>query len=298
MPTNVPQVSVLMTIYNAASFLHESIDSLIAQDFSNWELIAIENGSTDESASILAGYKDPRIRIFSFPQNIGRTPALCQAFNQALGEYIAVLDADDVAYPQRFNKQVEFLNNNLETVLVGSWVKEIDERGQEFKTWEPPVNSYELYECLGWISPIVNSSVMYRRKIALAAGGYPQQYVYAQDFALLLELVQHGKIAVIGEYLCKLRIYSGNMSRSPKHAIDVASEGLRLMEYAGKKLALSKKAQRMNRCSVAKYNIRWGLALLKNGDMLLGAKKISSALFFNPDVLWTNQLFRSPFQAV
>ena len=189
-----PCVSVLMTIYNAAPFLRESIDSLMAQSFSNWELIAIENGSKDESSAILAGYKDPRIRVFSFPKNIGRTPALEFAFNQAKGQYIAVLDADDVAYPQRFSRQVEFLDNNPETVLVGSWVKQIDQKGRVFKTWEPPSDSHEPHECLGWIDPIVNSSAMFRRETAVAAGGYPQEYVYAQDFALLLELAQHGKL--------------------------------------------------------------------------------------------------------
>jgi glycosyltransferase involved in cell wall biosynthesis len=292
------RVSVLMTIYNAAPFLRESIDSLIAQSFSNWELIAVENGSTDGSPAILAAYKDPRIRVFPFSKNIGRTPALAFALSQAKGEYVAVLDADDAAYPQRFSRQVEFLDRNPETVLVGSWVERMDEKGRVFNTSEPPVNSNELHECLGWIDPIVNSSVMYRRETAVRAGGYPEQYVYAQDFALLLALAQHGKIAVIGEYLCKLRIFSGNMSKNPKHAMDVASECMRLMEYAGQKLPLSKKARRMNRCAVAKYEIRWGLAILKSGDVFSGSKKILSALAANPDVLWTNQLFRPPFQAV
>jgi len=293
-----PRVSVLMTIYNAAPFLRESIDSLIAQSFLDWELIAIENGSTDESSKILEGYKDPRIRIFPFPKNIGRTPALCHALSQAQAEYIAILDADDAAYPQRFTRQVEFLDNNPETVLVGSWVQKMDEKGHVFDRWEPPTNSEELHECLGWIDPIVNSSAMFRRQTALAAGGYPQEYVYAQDFALLLLLSQHGRLAVIGEHLCKLRIYAHNLSNSSKNAMNVASEGLRLMKYAGEKLPLSSKARRMNRSSIAKYEIRCGLAMLKNREALSGFKRILSALVSNPDVLWTNQLFRSPFQAV
>ncbi len=292
------KVSVLMTIYNAAPFLRESIDSLMAQSFSDWELIAVENGSTDGSAAILADYKDPRIRVFPFPRNIGRTPALAYALSHSKGEYAAVLDADDFAYPQRFSRQVEFLDNNPETVLVASWVERMDEKGRVFGTWEPPVNTDELHECLGWINPIVNSSAMYRRENALAAGGYPQQYTYAQDFALTLALAQYGKLAVMGEYLCKLRIFSGNMSHSSRHAIDVAAESMALMKYAGEKLPLSKKARRMNRCAIAKYEIRRGLAMLRGGDVFLGFKKVFSALAANPDVLWTNQLFRSPFQAV
>ncbi|MDE2223595.1 MAG: glycosyltransferase family 2 protein, partial [Candidatus Omnitrophica bacterium] len=136
-----PRVSVLMTIYNAAPFLQESIDSLLTQSFQNWELIAVENGSTDTSAEILAGYKDPRIRVFHFSQNMGRTLALIQALGQSRGEYVAILDADDVAHPLRFARQVEFLDNDPETVLVGSWVQHIDEKGRVFKTWEPPTES-------------------------------------------------------------------------------------------------------------------------------------------------------------
>jgi len=293
-----PRVSVLMTIYNAAPFLRESIDSLIAQNFSDWELIAIENGSKDESPLILAGYKDPRIRVFPLPQNIGRTPALRYALSQARSEYIAVLDADDAAYPQRFSHQVEFLDKNPGVVLVGSWARQMDERGRVFKGWEPPTNLDDLHECLGWINPIVGSSAMYRREIALIVGGYPEKYVYAQDFAFLLELAQQGKIAVIGEYLCKLRVFSGNMSHSSKHAKDVAREGVALMKYSGERLLLNKKSRRMNRCSVAKYEIRWGLAMFKSGEFFSGLKKILAALVSNPDILWTNQLFRSPFQAI
>ncbi len=293
-----PRVSVLMTIYNAEPFLRESIDSLMAQHFLNWELIAIENGSTDQSPVILESYEDPRIRVFTLPKNIGRTPALRQALSQARGEYVAVLDADDAAHPERLSRQVEFLDSHPEVVLVGSWVEQINEKGVVFKTWEPPTDIEQLHECLGWIDPIVNSSATYRRRTAVTAGGYPVQYVYAQDFALLLALAQQGRIAVIGEYLCQLRVFSGTMSSSSKHAMDVAREGVALMTYAGQKLPLSRKGRRMNRCSVAKYQIRWGLAMIKNGDVFPGLKKVASALLFNPDILWTNQLFRSPFQAI
>jgi glycosyltransferase involved in cell wall biosynthesis len=287
-----------MTIYNAAPYLRESIDSLIAQTFIDWELIAIENGSKDESPSILASYKDPRIRTFSFPENIGRIGALCYAFDQAKSEYIAILDADDIAHYQRFAKQVELLDQHPEVALVGTWAEYIDAKGNVFKKWEPPADPYALHECLGWIDPIVHSSAMYRRKAAVAVGGYPKEYIYAHDFALILNLVEHGKIAIVAEYLCKNRVSSGNMSNLGMHAMDVAGEGKRLMKIAGEKLPLSKKARRMNRCAIAKYEIRCGLANLRGGDIFSGLKRILSALVSNPDVLWTNQLFRSPFHAV
>ena len=267
-----PRVSVLMTIYNAAPFLRESIDSIIAQSFPNWELIAIENGSTDGAPAILAGYKDPRIRVFVFPQNIGRTPALVFALSQARGEYIAIHDADDVAYPQRFSRQVEFLDNDPETVLVGSWYQLMDKKGRVFDTWEPPIDSNALYQCLGWRNPIGHSSAMFRQETAVIAGGYSEEYIYAQDFALVLALVRYGRLAVIGEHLCKLRIFSANMSNSSQHAGVSASEGLRLLKYAGETLSLSKKTRCMNRCSIAKFECRYGRANFFHGRIFLGLR--------------------------
>ena len=160
----------------------------------------------------------------------------------------------------------------------------------------PPTDPDKLYECLGWIDPIVHSSAMYRRKIALAVGGYPERYIYAQDFALILELAQKGKLAMIPEYLCKLRVYSSNMSHSIKYRTDVIHEGLLLIKYAGEKLDLSPKGRQMNRCSIAKYEIRWALVTCCSGDVCSGFKMILRALWQEPSILWNNNLFRPRFR--
>ena len=132
-----PKVSVIMTIYNAGPYLKEAIDSIVAQTFDDWELIAIENGSLDESPAILTGYKDGRIRVFALPKNIGRTPALRYALQQAQGEYIAVLDADDVSHPERLKKQAAYLDQHLEVGLVGSWAEQINERNKVSGEYRP-----------------------------------------------------------------------------------------------------------------------------------------------------------------
>lgn len=295
MSVDKPRVSVLMTIYNAAPFLRESLDSLMAQSFPDWELIAVENGSTDESPRILASYGDPRIRVFSFAENIGRTPALRHAFDQARGEYIAVLDADDMAYPERFARQAAFLDSHSETVLVGSWARQINVKSQVFNTWEPPTDSDALHECLGWIDPIVHSSAMFRRAAAVKAGGYPAAYVYSQDFALILALALQGRLAVIGEHLCKVRIFNGTMSSSSRYRMEVAREGLLLMRHAGRVLPLSKSAQNRNRCSVAKYEIRCGLALYRRGEIFSGLKMMVGAFWHAPSLVWNNSFLRPRF---
>ena len=292
-----PRVSVLMTIYNAAPFLRQSIDSLIAQTFTDWELIVVENGSTDGSSAVLSKYTDPRIRNFFLPSNIGRTPALRYAFERVRGEYIAVLDADDLAMPGRFMRQVDFLDHNKDVVLVGTWAEQIDPAGRVFDVWQPPVDPVLLHDSLGWLDPIVHSSVMFRRQEAISVGGYPEEYVFSQDFALILKLVERGKLAIIDEFLCKLRISSGRMSSSPEYQMAVAQEGLLLLKYAFEKLPLSDKARRMNRCAVSKYEIRCGVALIRRGQFVSGIIKIIRAFIKEPRILWINNLFRSRFYA-
>jgi len=295
-PASTPVVSVLMTIYNAEPYLQESIESLLAQSFSDWELIAVENGSADGSPAILSGYNDSRIKVFPLLKNIGRTPALQYALEQARGKYVAVLDADDVSHPERLAKEVQFLAAHPDVVLVGTWIEQMDAAGKVFRALEPPTDNAALLECLGWRDPIANSSVMYRRDKALAVGGYPQQYTYSQDYALILELVRLGKIAVIGEQLCRVRIFPGNMTNAPAHRVALAQEGIALLRQAAQVLPLSSRARRMNRCAIAKYEIRYGIAILRRGEIWGGLRKILAALWHDPEVLWVNKFFRAPYQ--
>ncbi len=238
----------------------------------------MDDGSTDGSAAVLAGYSDPRIKGFSFPKNIGRTPALRHAFGQASGEYVAVLDADDISHPERLKRQVEFLDSRPDVVLVGTWAERIDEQGRVIDHWQPPVKTEELYDRLGWLNPIVHSSAMYRKEAAEAAGGYPEQYSYAQDYALILSLAAKGRIAVIDEDLCRSRISPGRMTSSVKYRLTIASEELALMERAGKTITLSEEGRYMNRRTVAKCEMRYGRLLFINGDHWAGLKNLASGM--------------------
>lgn len=285
---DTPCVSVLMTVYNGADFLCESIDSIVAQTFTRWELIVVDDGSTDTSPSILANYSDPRVRVFQLSKNIGRTPALRHAFDQARGEYIAVLDQDDVSHPERLERQVAFLDNHPDVVLVGSWAQYIDEAGTIFARFEPPTDGEDLHDYLGWGNPIVHSSAMYRKKAALIAGGYSVQFSFAQDYALILALAQNGRLAIINDYLCKLRAVKESMTRSSRHSRIVASDQLALYKYAANNLPLSNRARRLNRRSVAISEIKCGLATLRDKNLLSGVKIIMCGIARDPMALLIN----------
>ncbi|CAG0979464.1 Putative glycosyltransferase EpsE [Anaerolineales bacterium] len=291
-----PRVSVLMTIYNAGPYLRAAIDSLIAQTFPDWELIAVENGSADQSKSALKSYSDPRVRVFPLEKNIGRTPALRLAFEQARGEYIAILDADDISAPDRFAQQVAFLDQHPDVALVASWAQLIDEHGKVFDVFEPPANQKELQDCLGWTNPLVHSSVTYRRESAQQVGGYPD-LVWAQDLGLTLALARRGKIAMIPAYLCQVRMLAASMTRSRKYQILIANELLLLFKQAADTLQLSARAHRLNRRALAIAEIKLGIATLRDDSFWKGLRMALHGLFTAPSALWGNGPVRRFFGA-
>lgn len=252
LPTNVmltkrPRISVLMTIFNAQPYLQAAIESLINQSFKDWELIAIENGSKDNSLEVISSYADDRIIIHKFDENIGRTPALRYAFENAKGEYIAILDADDLADSVRFARQVDFLDKNPEVAVVATWAYYIDSNGKRIGEFTPPANQGGLADSLGWSNPIAHSSAMYRRDAAAEIGGYPENYIWAQDYALFIALASKYRIAMLDHFLCSIRIQETNMTRSPKLQLTVAHERLLLLEQAAQRLPLSANGKRLNR---------------------------------------------------
>jgi glycosyltransferase involved in cell wall biosynthesis len=292
-----PRVSVLMTIYNAEPYLRAAIDSIISQTFPDWELIAVENGSADKSMSILKDYSDPRMHVFPLEKNIGRTPALRLAFDQARGDYIAVLDADDISSPDRLARQVEFLDQHSDVALVASWAQLIDEHGKVFDVFEPPAKQEELQDCLGWTNPIVHSSAMYRRQLAQDVGGYPESMVWAQDLGLTLALAGRAKIAMMADYLCQVRMLSASMTRSRKYQILIANELLLLFKQAADTLRLSAKARRLNRRAMAIAEIKLGIATLRDGSFLEGLRIALHGFFTAPSALWGNGPVRRFFGA-
>ena len=132
----MPVVSVVMPTLNAEKYLAEAIDSILKQTFSDFEFLIIDGGSVDKTVSIIKSYQDKRIRLLNGSgKNIAAD--LNIGLEAATGEYIARMDADDVALPERFAKQVDFLEKNSDVAILGSSVITIDAEGKEAKIWAP-----------------------------------------------------------------------------------------------------------------------------------------------------------------
>ena len=233
------QVAVVMTVFNGEKYLNESLQSLLRQDLENWELIVIDNGSTDSTSKILQNYSDPRIRIIYLNDHIGRTPALNLAVKNASTEYLAVLDADDLSHPLRLKRQVEYLDSYQDVGLVGAWTEFIDEMGSVVSYKKGPTSHQEIVQVMATRNPIVHSSVMFRRALMGLVGGYDETLAYAQDFGMLLEFARISRIEIIPEILCSWRISNNSVTYAVESTIVRARDEVDLFARVPKMVSLS-----------------------------------------------------------
>jgi len=223
-----PRVSVLMPAYNAQGTLSEAVTSILTQDFDDFECVIVDDGSTDRTPDILKDFarKDNRVRIISRP-NTGIVGALNDGLALCRGEYIARMDADDIAYSSRLREQVAFLDSHADYVGVGSWVQYLDPDGDPIWTWkmsgDPQAIEAGLLE--GNISGLVHPAMMLRRSAVETAGSYRQECIYVEDFDLFLRMSQLGKLSAVQKCLLGYRqtLTSINATRNRSERIAITN---------------------------------------------------------------------------
>jgi len=207
-----PHVSVLMPAYNAEKYIGEAIKSVLNQTFTNFELIVINDGSTDKTEEIILSYKDKRIRYIKNEKNIGVIATRNISVELATGKYCALLDADDVALPRRLEKQLQFLETHQDYVLCGSWALTIDGNGKKTGRIRFIDNRNLLKISFLFSNALINPSIMIRSEI-LKSFMYHPEILISEDFDFFLRIVNAGyKIANVPEYLIKYRWHDTNIS--------------------------------------------------------------------------------------
>ncbi len=206
--TSDPKVSVLMAVYNGERYLREAIESILAQTFTDFEFLIVNDGSTDSSRDIVLSYHDSRIRLIDNPENMGLTKSLNRGLSLARGEYVARQDADDRSHALRLEKQIAFMNVHQDVVLIGTQARIIDENGRTLKSR----NSYRAQTYLGILfqflfeNPFIHSSVMFQKKVILEHfRGYDESLYYNQDFHLWSSLLPSFFALNVPEPLIDLR---------------------------------------------------------------------------------------------
>lgn len=175
-----PVISVLMPVYNAAKYIREAIESILQQTLTEFEFVIIDDGSTDESAQIIRSYTDPRIRLIQNEKNIGITATLNEGIQLASCELIARMDADDISYPERLEKQYGYFQRHPECVLLSNAVRYISATKEQARNVY--FNNDFIYYELIYTCKINHPVVMFRKSVVLREGGY--QTKYAEDFNL------------------------------------------------------------------------------------------------------------------
>jgi glycosyltransferase involved in cell wall biosynthesis len=208
----MPKVSVLMPMFNSEKYISAAIESILKQTFKDFELIILNDGSTDGSKKIVESYSDNRIRLIENTHNLGLARTRNILISEAKGEFMAWLDSDDIALPQRLEIQVDFLEKNLRHAMVASWARIIDSNnlptGKFVKSYIPNTN---LSALLLFVNYIVQSSVMLRRNL-LPDEHYNLDFPPTEDYELWVRIARKHPIAILKDILVDYRFHDSSIS--------------------------------------------------------------------------------------
>ncbi len=206
-----PKVSVVIVTYNCARYLPIAVESILRQTFSDLELIVIDNASTDGTRQFLDSVTDPRLVRINNPRN-GGPQAANLALPVARGRYLARLDADDVALPDRLRQQFEFMEAHPDIGLCGSAYEEIDENGKHRNQSAVVQDAAEIRWQLGWQNFIGHSTVMARTQLVTSLGGYREDLWCVQDYDLISRIALNSKVTMLPDCLVQYRVYSNSIT--------------------------------------------------------------------------------------
>ena len=209
-----PTVSVLMPAYNTASYIGDAIESILAQTFPDYELLICDDASTDNTLEIISSFNDRRIRVLKNKTNQGIPFSRNRLVEAAQGQYLAWLDADDTAYPDRLQKQVDFLEEHSGIYVLGTYAHWYSEKEKVAYEYKPPLfTSEEARAYLFFRNCLANSSVMMRRGIEYE---YKEEFSLAQDYELWSRISRKYSIALLPDFLIKYRDHGSSASSQGK----------------------------------------------------------------------------------
>jgi glycosyltransferase involved in cell wall biosynthesis len=211
-----PRVSVIVAAYNGEAFLGSAIESLLNQTFRDFELIVVDDCSTDSTPQILSEFTDERMRVIRNERNLGIAETTNKGIAAASGEYIALQDHDDLSGPNRFECQVAFLNSHPQVGMVGSSCNVMDEAGSLVPTWPLEYEDVNLRWALLWRCPFFHTSVMLRRSAIQGVGGYSSdpKYRFAEDYEFMSRVALRHAVANVPQLLACWRVHKASASNT------------------------------------------------------------------------------------
>ena len=221
-----PKISVLMPIYKTnPDYLKEAIQSILNQTFTDFEFLILDDYPEDDREIIVRSFKDERIKYFKNEKNLGITPSRNKLIDLAQGEYLAVMDHDDISLPQRFEKQVAYLDTHPEVGVVGCWVDCFPVK----KELHFPSTDLSIKILLTDVCSIVHPSSMIRKSVLKKYNlAYKQEFTPAEDYHLWISLMECTQFYNIPEVLFNYRSHDDNTSKNQKRGMDDATQRLHM----------------------------------------------------------------------
>lgn len=208
-------IDVLLPVRAPAPWLEETIESLRNQSYSNWRLVLVMDGFSEEIAQFLENQRDLKCETVVVASGSGIVRALNTGLDQCSAPLVARIDADDVAMVSRFQRQLEYMARNSECIAVGSNVEYIDEAGQTIdRIGSAEDTDSSVLKRMRWTNGLAHPSVMFRRDVVQKVGGYREVAELAEDYDLWLRLAAIGEVVKIGETLLAYRVHSDQLSKS------------------------------------------------------------------------------------
>jgi glycosyltransferase involved in cell wall biosynthesis len=286
------KVSVVMAVYNEAEYISTAIESILRQTFEDFEFLIIDDGSSDKTPEIIKHYaeRDGRIRHLVNETNKGLPTSLNRGIEAANGEYIARMDADDRSLPERFERQVEFLETNSDVHVVGCNVRVIGVNGEYFGDREFPQDGRDPDTLQQEGPQVAHPSVMMRRTSVRAVDGYRTAFKYAQDLDLWIRMARkYGPqfLYVLPQPLFEYRLSPSKYRRNQVRDIYASYAG----KEGGKNPSLAERItqaieQQRKKSNPAReksmYQYTAGRLLLDRGQRLQAGRRFLSAMAASP----------------
>ncbi len=281
-----PKVTVILPVYNAAPYLGKTLCSLSAQTLAAFELIAIDDGSTDDSLTIMASWarRDCRIKLVH-QENRGLVETLNRGLEMASCKLIARADADDIYHPERLQRQVDFMERNPETVLLGARTIKVDSADRLLFHEYQPLSHSEIVEKLirGFGGAVPHPVAMFRKSAAVNAGGYRAEARHCEDLDLWLRLADAGRLANLPGHMVQYRVHHSSVSAS--HWLEQRSNARKIAEKWAKNHSMSILGDTLwdrppqTNGSLARF---WSGQALRNGNQWSALRQAIYSLRFEP----------------
>ena len=208
----MPKLSIVMSAYNEEKYINQAVDSILNQTFTDFEFIIIDDGSSDDTLSILQSYTDKRLNIISRP-NKGLSASIAEGIDLCKGTYVARMDADDISKPTRLQKQIEFMDNNPNYVALGCVLEQTDENGNLIRYWDAPARTESKLTLFSHTFPkLAHGCVMMRKDALDKIKGYRSYFYGSEEGDLFWQLDEVGAMGNLQEPLYVYRMNEGSMS--------------------------------------------------------------------------------------